>query len=174
MLYIYMGSKYTLNMNIQSIGSIIKHERNACGLSQKALAVASHLSRVTIVNLEKGKVGDIGAVKLSEIADIVGKPLFSTGGKMDFLQMILGHINTSYKTTMTVDDLEIVMLNGKLLSGFEGQIFHLLEEAPTSLVSGAIKQLAIRKNVSAKLLWKNLALIAKQINSPKEFWAAIG
>ena len=61
---------------------------------------------------------------------------------------------------MTADDLENVMLNGKLLSGFEGQIFHLLEEAPTSLVSGAIKQLAIKKNVSAKLLWKNLASVS--------------
>lgn len=68
-------------MNILAIGTIIKQERTACGLSQKALAEASHVSRVTIVNLEKGKVGDIGAIKLSEIADIVGTPMFSTGKK---------------------------------------------------------------------------------------------
>jgi DNA-binding XRE family transcriptional regulator len=43
-------------MDILTIGAIIKKERVACGLSQKALAEASHISRVTIVNLEKGKV----------------------------------------------------------------------------------------------------------------------
>lgn len=161
-------------MNIQLIGSIIKEERIACGLSQKALAVASHISRVTIVNLEKGKVGDIGAVKLSEIADIVGKPIFSTKGKMDFIQMTLGHINTSYQSTMSINDLESLMIDGKLLPGFEGQIFHLIEEAPTSLVSGAIKQISAKKNVNAKLLWKNLSKIAKEIHSPKKFWAAVG
>lgn len=161
-------------MNIQAIGKIIKQERIACGLSQKALAAASHISRVTIVNLEKGKVGDIGVIKLSEIADIVGKPIFSSGNKLDCLQMILGHINTSYKTTMNADDLVSVMLNGKLMTGFEGQIFHLLDEAPTSLVSGAVKQLASQKCVSAKQIWKNLAKLAIEIQSPKEFWTTVG
>jgi len=65
------------------LAAIIKKARTACGLSQKALAEASHVSRVTIVNLERGKVGDIGAIKLSEIAEIIGTPMFSTGKKMD-------------------------------------------------------------------------------------------
>lgn len=160
-------------MNIQTIGAIIKQERIACGLSQKALAEASHLSRVTIVNLEKGKGGDIGVVKLSEIADIIGKPIFSTGKKMDFVKMLLGHINTSYKTSMTAKDLEKVMFEGKLLPGFEGQIFHLIDETPTSIISGAIKQLAFQKGVNVKLAWKNIAKLAHQIHSPKKFWSVI-
>lgn len=56
-------------MDISTIGTIIKKERESCGLTQAALAKASHISRVTIVNLENGNVGDIGAVKLSEIAE---------------------------------------------------------------------------------------------------------
>lgn len=160
-------------MNIQTIGTIIKHERIACGLSQKALAEASHLSRVTIVNLENGKVGDIGAVKLSELADIVGKPIFSTGKSMDFVQMLLGNINTSYKNMLSKPQLEAVMLKGVVPTGYEGQIFHLIEEASLALITGAVKQLAMQKQAKPKQIWQNLAKLAQAIQSPKQFWATI-
>lgn len=159
-------------MNILTIGSIIKHERIACGLSQKALAEASHLSRVTIVNLENGNVGDIGAVKLSELADIVGKPIFSAGKPMDFMQMLLGSINTSYKATMTKAQLEKVMLKGEVQAGHEGQLFHLIEEASIALLTVAVKQLATQKQANPKHIWKNLAKLAIGIQSPKLFWRA--
>jgi transcriptional regulator with XRE-family HTH domain len=161
-------------MNILTIGAIIKKGRTACGLSQKALAEASHVSRVTIVNLEKGKVGDIGAIKLSEIAEIIGTPMFSTGKKMDFVKITLSNINTSYKKPMSASDLEKFMLSGKIQPGFEGQVLHLIDETPTSLVAGAVKQLAAKKNINAKLVWKNLAHIATEIKSPNKFWNAVG
>jgi transcriptional regulator with XRE-family HTH domain len=161
-------------MDILTIGAIIKKERTACGLSQKALAAASHVSRVTIVNLEKGKVGDIGAIKLSEIADIIGTPMFSPGKKMDFIKITLGNINTSYKKAMSASDLEKLMQSGKIEPGIEGQVMHLIDETPISIVAGAIKQLASKKNLNAKLMWKNLAHVATEIKSPNKFWNAIG
>ena len=161
-------------MNILTIGAIIKKERTACGLSQKALAEASHVSRVTIVNLERGKVGDIGAIKLSEIAEIIGIPMFSTVKKMDFIKMTVSNINTSYKTSMTGADLEKFMLSGKTEPGYEGQVMHLIDETPISLVAGAIKQLAENKSINAKMVWKNLARVATEIKSPNKFWNAVG
>ena len=161
------------NMDISTIGAIIKKEREACGLTQRALAEASHVSRVTIVNLENGKVGDIGAVKLSEIAESVGISLFSKGNKVDAIKMTLGNVNTSYKTAMSVSDLEKFMLSGKIQPGLEGQVLHLIDETPTSLVAGAVKQIAAKKNIKAKLLWKNLAKVAADIKSPNKFWSSI-
>ena len=161
-------------MDIFTIGAIIKRGRVACGLSQKALAEASHVSRVAIVNLERGKVGDIGAIKLSEIAEIVGTPIFSTGRKMNFTKLTLSNINTSYKKLMSISDLESFMLSGKIQSGLEAQVLRLIDETPTSIVSGAVKQLAEKKNINAKLVWKNLANVARQINSPNKFWSAVG
>lgn len=142
----------------------------ACGLSQKALAEASHVSRVTIVNLENGKVGDIGAVKLSEIAEVIGTPIFATANKIDFIKITLNNINTSYKRLMTEVDLENLMLTGKIQLGYEGQVMHLVDETPISMIAGAVKQLASNKNINAKLLWKNLAKIASEIKSPNKFW----
>jgi transcriptional regulator with XRE-family HTH domain len=161
-------------MNILTIGAIIKKGRAACGLSQKALAEASHVSRVTIINLERGKVGDISAIKLSEIAEIIGTPMFSTGKEMDFIKVTLSHVNTSYKKSMSVSDLEKFMLSGKIQLGLEGQVMHLIDETPTSLVAGAVKQLSAKNNINPKLLWKNLAHVASEIKSPNKFWNAIG
>jgi transcriptional regulator with XRE-family HTH domain len=161
-------------MDILTIGTIIKNERESCGLTQRALAAASHVSRVTIVNLENGKVGDIGAVKLSEIAECVGTSLFSTGRKVDSIKMTLGNVNTSYKNTMSVSDLEKFMLSGKIQPGLEGQVLHLIDETPTSLVAGAVKHIAAKKNIKAKLVWKNLAKVAADIKSPNKFWSCIG
>ncbi len=161
-------------MDIFTIGTIIKRERTACGLSQKALAEASHVSRVTIVNLERGKVSDIGAIRLSEIAENVGVPMFSTNKKMDFIKITLGNINTSYSKPMLATDLEKLILSGKIQPGFEGQVMHLIDETPTSLVAGAIKQLSMKNGINAKLAWKNLAHVAMEIKSPKKFWSAIG
>jgi transcriptional regulator with XRE-family HTH domain len=161
-------------MDISTIGAIIKKEREACGLTQRALAAASHVSRVTIVNLENGKVGDIGAVKLSEIAENVGTSLFSTGRKVNFIKMTLGNVNTSYKNAMSVSDLEKFMLTGKIQPGLEGQALHLLDETPTSLVASAVKQIAAKKNIKAKVVWKNLAKVAAEIKSPNKFWICVG
>ena len=162
------------SMDISIIGAIIKKEREACGLTQRALAFASHVSRVTIVNLENGNVGDIGAVKLSEIAENVGTSLFSKGRKVDAIKMTLGNVNTSYKTAMSVSDLEKFMLSGKIQPGLEGQVLHLIDETPTSLVVSAVKQIAAKKKIKAKLLWKNLAKVAADIKSPNKFWNCIG
>jgi len=67
---------------------------------------------VTIVNLENGKVGDLGAVRDSEIAECVGITLFSTEKKVDSIKMTRCNMNTNYKNVMPVSELEKFMLSG--------------------------------------------------------------
>ena len=84
--------------------------------------------------------------------------------------MTLSNINTSYKKTMSVPDLEKFMLTGKTEPGFEGQVMHLIDETPTSLVVDAVKQLAAKNNINAESVWKNLARVAAEIKSPNKFF----
>jgi len=98
----------------------------------------------------------------------------AVGSKMDFLKMTVININTSYKTSMSVSDLEEFMLSGKTQPGFEGQVMHLIDETPTSLVVGAVKQLAVKNNINSELIWKNLAHVATEIKSPNKFWNVVG
>lgn len=63
------------------------------------------------------------------------------------------------------------MLCGMIPSGLEGQVFHLIEETPSTLLVSAVKQVAATKNIKAKLLWKNLAKVATDIQSTNQFWS---
>lgn len=89
---------------------------------------------------------------------------------MDFIKMTLSNINTSYKKTMSVPDLEKFMLTGKIEPGFEGQVMHLIDETPTSLIVDAVKQLSAKNNINAELVWENLARVAIEIKSPNKFF----
>lgn len=92
---------------------------------------------------------------------------------MDFVKMVLSEVNTSYRTSMSVDDLERFMLTGKIESGFEGQVLHLIDETPTSIVVGAVDQLAAKINIDAQVIWKTLAQVAVEIKSPNKFWEVV-
>ncbi len=96
------------------------------------------------------------------------------GKKVNFIKMTLGNVNTSYKNAMSESDLEKFMLSGNIQPGLEGQVLHLIDETPTSLVSSAVKQIATKKNIKAKLIWKNLANVAADIKSPNKFWSCVG
>jgi hypothetical protein len=88
--------------------------------------------------------------------------------------MTLGNVNTSYKTAMSETDLEEFMLSGVVPQGLEGQVLHLIDETPISLVTSTVKQVAAKKKVAPKLIWKNLAKVAAEIKSPNPFWSHIG
>jgi hypothetical protein len=88
---------------------------------------------------------------------------------MDFMKMTLSNINTSYKRCMTLPELENFMLTGKIEPGLEGQVMHLIDETPTSLLIDAVNQLAAKKNIDAEVIWKNLARVAAEIKSPNKF-----
>lgn len=92
---------------------------------------------------------------------------------MDFVKMTLANINTSYKTTMTESDLLKFMLSGEIEKGFEGQVMHLLDETPTSVISGAVEQVSKEKNIDAKQIWETLANVAADIKSPNTFWVEL-
>jgi hypothetical protein len=75
---------------------------------------------------------------------------------------------------MSASELEKLMLGGNIPSGLEGQVLHLIDETPTALLAGAVKQLAAKKNMQAKQMWKNLAQIAAQIQTTNKFWNSVG
>lgn len=116
----------------------------------------------------------IGVWAVHSCQDNADRSITLNGEKMDFLRMMTSEVNTSYRTSMSVDDLERFMLTGKIEPGFEGQVLHLIDETPTSMVAGAVDQLATKKNIDAQVIWKNLAQVAIEIKSPKKFWDAVG
>jgi hypothetical protein len=89
---------------------------------------------------------------------------------VNFIKMTLVNINTSYKNVISESDLEEFMLSGIIPPGLEAQVLHLIDETPTSLLTGVVQQIAAKKNIKAELLLKNLSRVAAEIKSPNDFW----
>jgi len=89
---------------------------------------------------------------------------------VDFLKITTSNINTSYRTAMSISDLEQFMLTGKIQPGFEGQVMHLIDETQISLIEDAVAQLAAKESVDAELIWNNLRRVAAEIMSPNPYW----
>lgn len=119
-------------------------------------------------------LADIGVLAVHNCQGNADRLITLKGKKIDFLRITTGNINTNYKTSMSVADLERFMLTGKIEPGFEGQVLHLIDETPTSMVTGAVEQLAAQRNVNAQVVWKNLAHVAAEIKSPNKFWNTVG
>lgn len=56
-----------LSVNLQEIGQLIQRTRKARGLTQAALAAQAHVSRYTLLRLEKGAASDIQFKTLAAI-----------------------------------------------------------------------------------------------------------
>lgn len=58
-------------------GARLKELREAAGLTQKALADASGLNRVTLAHYERGQPADLKVSTLEKLAAALGVPLFA-------------------------------------------------------------------------------------------------
>ena len=72
--------------------------------------------------------------------------------------------DAKYNNSTLSELINKFMLSGKIQPGLEGQVLHLIDETPTSLVTSAVKQIATKKNIKFKLLWKNLAKVAADMS----------
>ena len=58
-------------MTLRDIGRAVKDARRRASLTQNQLAVASGLSRLTIIQLENGTLSDLGVRKLERVLSVL-------------------------------------------------------------------------------------------------------
>ncbi len=88
----------------------------------------------------------------------------------DALGLAAKTASTSYKEVLTSSELKKILQTGEAPAQFAAHIITLLDEAPTSIVLGAVKE-AASDNVSAKKIMKHLAKWASQWQTNRKVWA---
>ncbi len=136
-------------MKLDEIGQEIRRCRLARGLTQGALAAAAHITRTTLNQLENGLLKDLGIRKVETLLDQVGLALevieVSAAPKAtDFLRLASTSASVSFKQALTEEELLHVLLTGKVPTGRRPHIRKLLEESPTALLEGLVRQLNSR------------------------------
>lgn len=159
-------------MHLHQLTQQIRLARQSKGLTQAALAKASGLSRVTINQIENGVVPDIGIRKFLRVLDALGLELEpATGaprtmkGAKDYLDMLSISASTSYRQPIAANEMAWVLLSGKVSRKHIANLRAALDEAPTSVLEGALRQLSEVKPMAT--LQKNLAKIARAVKSDR-------
>lgn len=160
-------------MNLASIGQLVKQRRQVLGLSQARLARLGDLSRATINQLETGTLVDLGATKLITLLDLLGLTLdASERPQRDNALALASHTaSVSYKEVLTPEALAAALVGGQLPASITAQVATLLDEAPLSIIVGAVDEVARHTHCPAKTLWKHLVQWAHDLQSPRAAWA---
>lgn len=153
-------------MLLQELGSAVRTARNARGLTQVQVAAAAGLSRNTLNRLENGLFPDLGVKKAEAILERLGMkmaviPVDAKAKSPDFIGMACMTASVSFKEMLTPEELVHALLSGKPAPGKEAHLIALIEEAPTSLLSGLIQQ--VGGWTKAGKVEKNVKKIADQL-----------
>lgn len=156
-------------MQLAEIGALVRSRREELGLSQERLAHFSGLSRVTINQLERGALKDLGVAKLIGLTSLLGiallaapKPKRSNG-----LYMAAVTSGVSHRKMIDEKHLSGALGSGVVPAGFRSQIASLINEAPLEILVKAVEESARREHVAPKKIWGHIYLWARELQSPR-------
>ena len=158
-------------MDLLQIGINVRERRAELGVTQEQLGRLSGISRVTINLLENGVLEDLGYKKLSSILNILGISMEAKdkAAHTHALQLAAQTASTSYKTVLTASILKKILRTGQAPKQFEAHIMTLLDEAPESIVLGAVKQAAAPDMPPQKIM-KHLSNWAREWQTNRRVW----
>ena len=160
-------------MHLTSIGQLVHRRRQALGLSQARLAKLSGLSRATINQLETGMIVDLGAAKLMVLLELLGVTLDASERPARDHALVLASqtASVSYREVLKPEALAAAMVEGRLPAEITPHVATLLDEAPLTIIVGAVEEVARNTQCPAKTLWKHVLQWAHDLQSPRAVWA---
>lgn len=140
-------------------------------LSQAQLAKLAGLSRLTINQLEAGKMKDLGASKLITLLAVLGLNLdIVPQANRSGLFKAAVSANVSYHNSFTPHDLESALASGTIPPGCESQFSVILDEVPVSIVVKAVEEAAAHTGMRPKQMWKHLANWSRDLRLYRRVW----
>lgn len=158
-------------MRLHEIGHVVAQRRAELQLTQAQLAKLAGLSRLTINQLEAGKLKDLGVTKLLALLSVLGFDFSLQERKSDrglFKAMVAANI--SYRQSVTEDELADAFASGELPRRLESPVSAILDEAPVPTVVSAVEEAAARRGVPPKRVWKHLAHWSRDLRLYRQVW----
>ena len=156
-------------MQLSEIGTVVRSRREQLGLSQGQFARFSGLSRVTINQLERGTLKDLGVAKLMTLGGVLGIRLTAatTRGRVNGLYMASITSGVSLREKIDARQLSKALGSGVIPTGYRPQIAVLLNEAPLEILVKAVEEAAKREAVAPKKVWAHLRAWARDLMSTR-------
>ena len=151
------------------------------GLSQKALAELSGLSRSTVIQIEAGSIKDLSLTRTAAVLEALGLGLSITpahprlkpaSGGSKPLDLAARTASVSYSKPLPPSVLAESLRTGALPNGYEPHVGTLLEEAPLSLLAKAVEQIHAEAAMPRKNIWANIRRVARELKATRKLWNA--
>lgn len=160
---------------LSELGSAVKRQRLAMGLTQERLAELSNLSRATINELETGKISNLSLTRAEHLANVLGFGLGVTGVRRskdeDALAVASRTASVSFSQPIPPETLRQSLLRGFISPDFIPHLRALLDEAPIGVLSAVAAQLERENDVRAKATWQKMRQLANALGCTRPLWS---
>lgn len=160
---------------LSELGSAVKRQRLAMGLSQERLAELSNLSRATINELETGKISNLSLTRAEHLANVLGFGLGVTGVRRprdeDALDVASRTASVSFGQPIPRETLRQNLLRGFISPDFAPHLRALLDEAPVGILSAVVAQLERENDVRPKSTWQRMRQLANALGCIRPIWS---
>ncbi|KAF1038055.1 MAG: hypothetical protein GAK33_02781 [Burkholderia lata] len=159
-------------MQLYEIGQAVAKRRAELDLTQARLTRLAGLSRLTVNQLENGKLKDLGVNKLIPLLGLLGIELMTRPrpAQRGLYKAVIG-ANVSHKSELTERLLVDALASGQIPAGYEAHFAVILDEVPLPVVVKAAEEAAERSGTQLRTIWKNLAAWSKALRLYRDVWA---
>jgi transcriptional regulator with XRE-family HTH domain len=162
---------------LNELSMLVKRQRSDMGLSQERLAELADLSRMTINQLEIGKIANLSLSNAEKLANVLGFGLGVIGvrkSKDDLSKALETGASTasvSYADPIPPETLRSALLHGVVAPSYIPQLRVLLDEAPVGVLSDIAKQIEREDGVRAKATWQKMRQLAVALGCTRGIWS---
>jgi len=162
---------------LSELSMLVKRQRAEMGLTQERLAEIAGLSRVTINQLETGKIANLSLSNAEKLANVLGYGLGVTGVRKSrddvskALETAARTASVSYADALPAETLRSAILQGVVAPPYIPQLRVLLDEAPVGLLSDLVRQVEREDGAPPPATWKNMRRLALALGCTRSLWS---
>ena len=159
---------------LRELGTAVRRRRQDIGFSQQQLAELVQLSRVTVNELENGKLKDLSSARIERLANELGFAVGLVGMRRpkgeSALETAARTASVPYSTQLPASILFESIKEGVIPPGHIPQLRTLLQEAPVAILADVVDELDQLHNIPRADSWKRMRMLAGVLKSNRRLW----
>lgn len=162
---------------LHELSMLVKRQRADMGLTQERLAELADLSRVTINQLETGKIANLSLSNAEKLANVLGFGLGVIGvrksrdGVSKALETAARTASVSYTDALPPETLRSALLQGVVAPTYIPQLRVFLDEAPVGVLSDVARQIEREDGIRTRTTWQNMRQLAVALGCTRGIWS---
>ena len=162
---------------LDELATAVRRRRQDMGLSQHQLADLVELSRVTVNELETGKLKDLSSNRIERLANELGFAVGLVGTRRPkgkgALEAAARIASVPYAAELPASVLLESIKDGAIAPGYIPHLRTLLQEAPVAILADVADELEQSHKIPKPDTWKRLRMLATVLKCNRRLWQSL-